>query len=139
MDEKTQKTYDEIIAVVINNVMSERMLNGKVILRDFDPTNPNHQLYYMASMILADARGENIYLSMPFLKYIKFRWQTRKRKTLRYLFKSDIEEIELCASQPDYEVATVDTLMDYISRWAQDTYGITLEEFRNIFNEVYGE
>lgn len=139
MDKKTQKTYDQIIAVVINNVMSERMLNGKIILRDFDPTNPNHRLYYMASMILADARGENIYLSMPFLKYIKFRWQTRKRKNLHYLFKSDIEEIELCASQPDYEVATVDTLMDYISRWAQDTYGITLEEFRNIFNEVYGE
>lgn len=139
MDEKTRKTYDQIIAVVINNVMSERMLNGKIVLRDFDPTNPNHQLYYTASMILADTRGEDIYISMPFLQYVKFRWHARKRKNLHYLSKLDIEEIELCASQPDYKVATVDTLMDYISRWAQNTYGITLEEFKNIFNEVYGE
>lgn len=137
MDESKQNIYDQVIAVVMNNAISERMLNGRIVLRDFQSDNPSHQLYFMASSIIADMHNENIYISMPIIKYWKFKWQNRRRKNIRFLWKSTIEEIELDNYDANYKITTVDTIVNFVAQWARDTFQISRKEFDNIYREVY--
>ena len=57
-----QRIYDEIISVSISNAGAERQRNGICLIRDFDPDNPRHMLYYEASLIYCSVIGEPLYL-----------------------------------------------------------------------------
>ena len=74
---------------------------------------------------------------MPIIKYWKFKWQNRRRKNIRFLWKSTIEEIELDNYDANYKITTVDTIVNFVAQWARDTFQISRKEFDNIYREVY--
>ena len=77
-----QRIYDEIISVSISNAGAERQRNGICLIRDFNPDNPRHMLYYEASLIYSSIINEPLYLHMSLWKYIKFKlnhWKSRKQ------------------------------------------------------------
>lgn len=136
METEKQQMYDQIIAAVINNVSTEAIRNGEIILRNFRPYNPTHKLYFMASMIYSDMTGKPIYISMPFFAYLKFKWTNRKRKQLKYISKTKVLEMETDLGE-DKVISYVDTIMNFVAGWADEKFGIDRDEFEDIYEEVY--
>ena len=132
-----QRIYDEIISVSISNAGAERQRNGICLIRDFDPDNPRHMLYYEASLIYCSVIGEPLYLCMPWYKYIWFLFHHLKsRKQLKFISMTKVVEKEVDKGN-DFIIANADTLTNHIYKWAHETYELTEEEFDRIYGEVY--
>ena len=132
-----QRIYDEIISVSISNAGAERQRNGICLIRDFDPDNPRHMLYYEASLIYCSVIDEPLYLCMPWHKYAWFLFHHLKsRKQLKFMSMTKVVEKEVDKGN-DFIIANADTLTGHIFKWAHDTYELTEEEFDGIYGEVY--
>lgn len=132
-----QRIYDEIISVSITNAGAERQRNSICLIRDFNPNDPRHMLYYEASLIYCSVIGEPLYLSMPWYKYIWFllhHWKSRKQ--LKFISEWDVIDEELDRDF-DFVIADANVIMEHIFRWAEKTYGISEEEFNGIYKGVY--
>lgn len=130
-----ERIYDEVISVSISNAGAERQRNGKCLIKDFDPDNPKHMLYFEASLIYCSIIEEPLYLCMPLIKYIIFRirhWKSRKQ--LKWISKTNVNEYEL-DKNIDFTLAT--TIMNFIAKWANDEFGMKEADFDKIYKEVY--
>lgn len=135
-----ERIYDEIISVSISNAGAERQRNGICLIRDFDPNNPGHMLYYEASLIYCSIIGEPLYLYMPLWKYVKFKlthWKSRKQ--LKFLTYTKMMEYELDKGHSlEFVISTVDNIVNYVANWANEIYELNREDFNKIYEEVYG-
>lgn len=133
-----QRIYDEIISVSITNAGAERQRNSICLIREFNPNDPRHMLYYEASLIYCSVIDEPLYLNMPWYKYVWFllhHWKSRKQ--LKFLSKWELIDRELSKEDDNFAIADADVLVEHICRWAKETYGISEDEFNRIYEEVY--
>ena len=129
MSKEKYAHYDEIVNTIMMNVLVERQRCGKYLLWDFNPNCDSDRLYFNITAIAADLNREFIWLQMPFIDYIKFKWKRRKtRKNLRYF--GPIRQRKL-----DTEHKTsIYIIMDFI----KEHFEITHEMFEEINNAYYG-
>lgn len=130
MDNKEKyERYDEIVNTILMNVLVERKRCNKILLWDFTPDLPADRLYFNIAAIVADMNKECIYLNMPFLDYLKFKWKRRRsRKNLRYF--GPIRSRRL-----DNECKTsIYLIMDFVA----ERMGITHDLFKEINDAYYG-
>lgn len=126
--ETNNKQYDEIVATIMANVLSERKIAGKIVLWDFQSNESLDRLYFNVASIVSDIEKENIYLQMPFVDYLKLKWQFHKiRKNLRWC--SPMMEREL----PDESKTSIYIIMSFIAEY----YNIDMKIFEAIQNEFY--
>lgn len=126
MMEDKYNQYDQVVNVVMLNVMAEKNRCGKFLLYDFNPEEEADKLYYNVSAIAADLSLNNLYLHMPFFKYLKFKFKSG-RKNLRYF--NFFQELKL---KPEHKTS-VFMLMDYI----REELNLPQEIFGEINNEYY--
>lgn len=124
----TIKEYDDIIKVIVYNVYAERQINGKILLWDFQEDNDWDRLYFNVALIVSDLEQEDVYLQMPFFKYLKMKWKRRKRKNLRYVTPRIKNNLS------DEGKTSVFIIMDYI----RSTFGLSESKFKEINDEYYG-
>ncbi len=121
--------YDEIVNTILMNVLVERKRCNKILLWDFTPDLPADKLYFNIAAIVADMNKECIYLNMPFLGYLKFKWKRRKsRKNLRYFGPIRSKRLNNECKTSIY------LIMDFVA----ERMGITHNLFKEINDEYYG-
>lgn len=128
MELETNKQYDEIVATIMANVLSERKIAGKIVLWDFQSNESLDRLYFNVASIVSDMEKENIYLQMPFIDYLKLKWQFHKiRKNLRWCSPMMAREL------PDESKTSIYIIMSFIAEY----YNIDMKIFEAIQNEFY--
>ena len=129
VDRETEKKYDEIIGTIIQNVISERRIAGKIVLWDFQEPQSMDRLYFNVASIVSDMNGEKLYIQAPLLTYLEMKWKRRKsRKNLRWCGPLMAHQL------PDEAKTSVYIIMDYIRGYYNEPYEI----FEEINNEFYG-
>lgn len=129
MDTEKQKQYDEIIGTIVQNVLAEYKIAGKIILWDFQEDKDLDRLYFNVAALVSDIKAEPIYLQMPLFTYLKMKWKRRKtRKNLRYITRWAAQEL------PEQSKTSVYVLMDFVREY----YNIPIETFKEINDEYYG-
>ena len=129
VDRETEKKYDEIVGTIIQNVLSERSIAGKIVLWDFQESQAMDRLYFNVASIVSDMNGEKLYIQAPLLTYLEMKWKRRKsRKNLRWCGPLMARQL------PDEAKTSVYIIMDYIRGYYNEPYEI----FEEINNEFYG-
>lgn len=120
--------YDKIVGSIMGNILSEKNINKKIILKGYNDNDPAHKLYLNAAVIISDLSNEPIFINSSFLTFVKLKWRRRKLgKQIRYLKAINLESI-------DSEITPIDTIIDYVCR----TYNIEREVMTEINNTYYG-
>lgn len=120
--------YDKVIGSIMGNILSERNINKKIILKGYNDDDPAHRLYLNAAIIISDLFNDSVFINSGFLTFIKLKWRRRKlRRQIRYLKAINLEAI-------DSEITPIDTIIDYICR----TYNIERDIMTEINNTYYG-
>ena len=120
--------YDKIVGSIMGNILSEKNINKKIILKGYNDNDPAHKLYLNAAVIISDLSNEPIFINSSFLTFVKLKWRRRKLgKQIRYLKAINLESI-------DSEITPIDTIIDYVCR----TYDIERETMAEINNTYYG-
>ena len=129
VDKETEIKYNQIVGTIMQNVFAERNVANKIVLWDFQESQPMDRLYFNVASIVADMGKERMYLQMPFFAYLKMKWRRRKtRKNLRWcgpLMKKRL---------PDEAKTSIYLLTDFVREY----YDITPEVFEAINDEFYG-
>lgn len=129
VDRETEKKYDEIVGTIIQNVLSERSIAGKIVLWDFQESQAMDRLYFNVASIISDMNGEKLYIQAPLLTYLEMKWKRRKsRKNLRWCGPLSARQL------PDDAKTSVYIIMDYIRGYYNEPYEI----FEEINSEFYG-
>ena len=129
VDRETEIKYNQIVGTIMQNVFAERNVANKIVLWDFQESQPMDRLYFNVASIVADMGKERMYLQMPFIDYLKLKWQFRKkRKNLRWC--SPIMTREL----PDESKTSLYIIMSFIAEY----YNIDMKVFEDIQKEFYG-
>lgn len=129
VDRETEKKYDEIIGTIIQNVISERRIAGKIVLWDFQESQAMDRLYFNVASIVSDMNGEKLYIQAPLLTYLEMKWKRRKsRKNLRWCGPLRSKKL------PSEAKTSIYIIMDYIREYYNEPYEI----FEEINNEFYG-
>ena len=111
--------YDKIISSCMVNFYSFSKDNDKIILKDFLSTSKPYLFAFEVAKIVSDIYpNKQIYINMPFNKYIFFKIKNRKVK-LKYIKKC--EEVD--------NALNIEDMLDFVA----DSYGV---EF-SIFAEIY--
>ena len=111
--------YDKIISSCMVNFYSFSKDNDKIILKDFLSTSKPYLFAFEVAKIVSDIYpNKQIYINMPFIKYIFFKIKNRKVK-LKYIKKC--EEVD--------NALNIEDMLDFVA----DSYGV---EF-SIFDEIY--
>ena len=120
--------YDEVIGSIMGNILSEQSINHKIILKDYNDSDPAHKLYLNVAVIISDLSQQPIFINTTFLKLMKLKLRRRKiRKQLRRINDKDLETI-------GSEVISIDTIIDYVC----NAHKIDRPKLTEINNEFYG-
>ena len=130
MDEKEKfEKYDKVVNTVVMNVFVEQKRCGKILLWDFTPELPADRLYFNVAAIVADLNKEPIYLNMPFIAYLRFKWKRRKaRKNLRYFGPIQARKLS------DDNKTSIYLIMDFVA----EQLNITHDFFKEVNDAYYG-
>lgn len=130
MDEKEKfEKYDKVVNTVVMNVFVEQKRCGKILLWDFTPELPADRLYFNVAAIVADLGKEPIYLNMPFIAYLRFKWKRRKaRKNLRYFGPIQARKLS------DDNKTSIYLIMDFVA----EQLNITHDFFKEVNDAYYG-
>ena len=130
MDDKQKYAhYDEVVKTILTNILVERKRCDKILLWDFNPVDPADRLYFNVAAIVADLNKEPIYLNMPLIDYLLFKWKRRKsRKNLRYFGPNK------AAALDNEHKTSVYILMSFIAEQMDIDYAL----FDEINQEYYG-
>lgn len=123
------KLYDRIVSTIMTNVLVERERYGKFLLYDFNPEFDADKLYFNVAAIAADLRKENLYLDMPFFKYISFR-KKRWKKRMNLKWFGPFKKMKLNKTFK----TSVYILMSFIA----DELGLDINFFKEINDTYYG-
>ena len=127
MEFETNKTYDQIVATIMQNVLAEsNRANGKIVLWDFHPVNAVDRLYYHVACIVADIYNKDVYLEMKLFEYLKFRFKNRKRKNIHWIWRTHTSLPEECKT-------SVFILMEFVRNY----YDIPMSTYEDILKEYY--
>lgn len=129
VDKETEIEYNRIVGTIMQNVLAERNIANKIILWDFQESQPMDRLYFNVTSIVADMGKECMYIQMPLFTYLKMKWKRRKtRKNLHWCGPLMARKL------PDKAKTSVYIIMDCVREY----YNITPEVFEAINNEFYG-
>lgn len=129
VDRETEIKYNQIVGTILQNVLAERNITDKIILWDFQESQPMDRLYFNVASIAADVGKECMYVQMPLFAYLKMKWKRRKtRKNLRWCNPLRARKL------PDEAKTSVYILMDYVREY----YDVSYDTFEKINNEFYG-
>lgn len=129
VDKETEIKYNQIVGTIMQNVFAERNIANKIILWDFQESQPMDRLYFNVASIVADMGKECMYIQMPLFAYLKMKWRRRKtRKNLRWCGPLRAQAL------PDEAKTSVYILMDYVREYYEESYEI----FEKINDEFYG-
>lgn len=89
--------YDNIVTSTLLNIQAESK-NKEIILGNFNKDNINHLYFFEMSKIAQTCWNFTIFLDMPLLKYLKFKFKNRKlnlkkMKKRQASYKVDIDKI----------------------------------------------
>lgn len=129
VDRETEIRYNQIVGTIMQNVISECGLAGdKIVLWDFHEDQPYDRLYFNAAAIVANWKKKRMYVQMPFINYVKFKWKRRKtHKSLRWCGP-------LMASRiPNNAKTSIYLIMSFVAEY----YNIDMEVFKTIQDEFY--
>ena len=125
---ETNKQYDEIVGTIMQNVIAEmNRSDGRIVLWDFQHNQDMDRLYYNIACIVADLYDKQIYLQMPLLQYLKFKYVHRKRKNIHWISRK-------CKWLKDENKTSIFIIMDFV----RAHYGINMTLFKDINEEYYG-
>ena len=111
--------YDKIISSCMVNFYSFSKDNDKIILRDFFSKSNTYLFAFEVAKIVSDIyTNKQIYINMPFIKYIFFKIKNRKVK-LKYIKKC--EEVD--------NALNIEDMLYFVA----DSYGVKY----SIFAEIY--
>lgn len=121
-----QILYNRMFNALVTNIYSKsKNLQGRinrVNINFFDSENVSHQVVLFAANAATVIKGGDIYLNMPLIKFIKWKWPRRNtHKNVHWLRKVDISSHGL---NPNEE-------LEYIS----NAFGVD----KSIWNEIYEE
>lgn len=129
VDRETEIKYNQIVGTIMQNVFAERNIANKIVLWDFQESQPMDRLYFNVASIVADMGKECMYVQMPLFAYLKMKWKRRKtRKNLRWCGPLMARRL------PDEAKTSVYILMDFVREYYNESYGI----FEEINNKFYG-
>lgn len=139
MELEKQKLYDQVISTLITNILAEKKHNdGKIILKQFNPKDSSHMLYYQTATIVSDISNSPIYLNMKLWDYIKFVYHNFKRwKTLKWITNAQISEWELDQGN-EAKIASVTTIVSFVKEFFLKEKSLDFGEFDSIYDQVYG-
>lgn len=121
--------YDSVVNTIVTNVLVERKRCGKILLYDFRPELDADRLYFNVAAVVADVKRENLYLDMPFWKYVVFRIKRWKRRmNLKWVSPSQKNALD------SEDKTSVGILMSFIA----DELKIPKTLFKQINDEYYG-
>lgn len=118
--EEILKQMDRIVGVICTNIINQKNINQKIELINFREEDYGHLLYYECAKMVS-LGAEDIFLDMPFKKYIKFKIHNFKD---RKLIKR-IKETE--------EKDTIDQILNFVCK----SYKIQYLFLKNIYEEYY--
>ena len=125
---ETNKQYDEIVGTIMQNVIAEmNRSDGRIVLWDFQHNQDMDRLYYNIACIVADLYDKQIYLQMPLLQYLRFKYVHRKRKNIHWISRK-------CKWLKDENKTSIFIIMDFV----RAHYGINRTLFKDINEEYYG-
>lgn len=129
VDRETEIKYNQIVGTIMQNVLAERNIANKIILWDFQESQPMDRLYFNVASIVADMGKEYMYIQMPLFAYLKMKWKRRKtRKNLRWCGPLRAREL------PNEAKTSVYLIMSFIAEY----YNIDMKVFEDIQSEFYG-
>ena len=130
VDKETEIKYNQIVGTIMQNVISECGLAGdKIVLWDFHEDQPYDRLYFNAAAIVANWKKKRMYVQMPFIDYVKFKWKRRKtHKNLRWCGPL------MAHTLPDEAKTSIYLIMSFVAEY----YNIDMEVFKAIQDEFYG-
>lgn len=129
VDRETEIKYNQIVGTIMQNVLAERNIANKIVLWDFQESQPMDRLYFNVASIVADMGKERMYIQMPLFAYLKMKWKRRKtRKNLRWCGPLMSKKL------PDKAKTSVYIIVDCVREYYNESYDI----FEKINNEFYG-
>lgn len=129
VDRETEIKYNQIVGTIMQNILAERNIANKIILWDFQESQPMDRLYFNVASIIADMGKECMYIQMPFFAYLKMKWRRRKtRKNLRWCGPLMARRL------PSEAKTSIFIIMDCVGEY----YNIDMKVFEEINNEFYG-
>lgn len=130
IDKETEIRYNQIVGTIMQNVISECGLAGdKIVLWDFHEDQPYDRLYFNAAAIVANWKKKRMYVQMPFINYVRFKWKRRKtHKNLRWCSPL------MAHTLPNDAKTSIYLIIDFVREY----YGETYDTFEKINNEFYG-
>ena len=129
VDKETEIRYNQIVGTIMQNVLVERCTTKKIILWDFQESQPMDRLYFNVASIIADMCKECMYIQMPFFAYLKMKWRRRKtRKNLRWCGPLMSKKL------PNEAKTSVYLIMSFVAEY----YDIDMKVFEDIQKEFYG-
>ena len=120
--------YANVVRTIMTNILIERGRCEKYLLYNFNPTKGAEKLYYNVAAIASDGNREKLYLDMPFFSYLKFKFERKKRKNIRWF--NPIYKIRL----KDELKVSVSDIMNFI----REDLNLSDELYDLINNEYYG-
>lgn len=130
VDKETEIRYNQIVGTIMQNVISECGLAGdKIVLWDFHEDQPYDRLYFNAAAIVANWKKKRMYVQMPFIDYVRFKWKRRKtHKSLRWCGPL------MARALPNEAKTSIYLIMSFVAEY----YNIDMEVFKTIQDEFYG-
>lgn len=121
--------YDDIIGTLLMNVLSEDQRCGDIVLKDFHAERFSHKLYFEAAIIANAICHSPIYLNMPLIEYLKFKYSKRNKK----MHKSIHRYNTLVAGTLKAAPTQLSLILDHVA----DYYKIDNEVYTKIYKEYY--
>lgn len=130
IDKETEIRYNQIVGTIMQNVISECGLAGdKIVLWDFHEDQPYDRLYFNAAAIVANWKKKRMYVQMPFIDYVRFKWKRRKtHRSLRWCGPL------MARALPSEAKTSIYLIVDFVREFYDESY----ETFEKINNEFYG-
>lgn len=119
-----QFLYNKMFNALVTNIYSKsKNLQGRinqVNINFFDPDNVQHQVMLFAANAATVIKGGDIYLNMPLIKFIKWKWPRRKtHKNVHWLHKVDISSHGL---NPEEELTYISKAFEVDQQIWEDIY-----------------
>ncbi len=127
-EDKIANYYDQIIGSCMVNTYSLSN-EGKIVLKNFNPQSNLHMFeYQVAAIVQSMYQDRQIYLNMPLMQYLKFKWKNRKKIKLKWISSAEIQKLDLEA----------DLLTDMLLH-VSDAYEENPTIFGMIYTKYWGE
>lgn len=129
VDKETEIRYNQIVGTIMQNVISECGLAGdRIVLWDFHEDQPYDRLYFNAAAIVANWKKKRMYVQMPLINYVKFKWKRRKtHRSLRWCGPL------MARALPSEAKTSIYLIMSFVAEY----YNIDMEVFKTIQDEFY--